>query len=71
MKVVPAEAAEKDALATVFLKERDAGVPNTQTAIHKRMGKLVPIAEVGDTSAGAKLGLWLAGEKAEAVLIFP
>lgn len=72
VKVVPAKETEKDVLATVFLKGRDAGVPITKaTAIHKQMGKLVPVAEVGDIKVSAKVSLWLAGEKAEAVLIFP
>lgn len=72
VKVVPAKVTEKDVLATVFLKGRDAGVPITKaTAIHKQMGKLVPVAEVGDIKTGAKVSLWLNGESAEAVLIFP
>jgi hypothetical protein len=57
---------------TVFLNGRDTGVPITKTtAIHKQMGKLVPVAEVGDLKAGVKVSVWLAGEKAEAVLLFP
>lgn len=72
VKVVPAKETEKDVLATVFLKGRDAGVPITRTtAIHKQMEKLVPEAEIADLKEGVKVSLWLAGEKAEAVLIFP
>jgi hypothetical protein len=72
VKVAPAKAGDKELLATVFVKGRDAGIPVTKaTAIHKQMGKLVPVAEVGDIKPGAKLSLWLADGKAEAVLIFP
>jgi hypothetical protein len=72
VKVVPAKDADKDVLATVFVKGRDAGVPVTRTtAIHKQMGKLVPAAEVADLKEGVKVSLWLADGKAEAVLIVP
>jgi hypothetical protein len=74
VKVVPATDAEKDkgVLVTVFLKDRDGGVPVTKdVAIHKQMGKLVPQAEVGDLKEGVKVSLWVADGKAEAVLIFP
>ena len=72
VKVVPAKGADRELLATVFLKGRDAGIPVTKTtAVHKQMGKLVPVAETGDLKVGVKVSVWLAGEKAEAVLIFP
>ncbi len=71
-KVVPAKESDKDVLATVFVKDRDAGVPITKvTAIHKQMGKLVPSAELSDIKEGVKVSLWIADGKAEAVLIFP
>jgi hypothetical protein len=72
VKVVPAKDTDKDVLATAFLKGREEGVPITKTtAIHKQMGKLVPVAEVGDLKEGVKVSVWLTDGKAEAVLIFP
>ncbi|MBP3954688.1 hypothetical protein J8F10_05245 [Gemmata sp. G18] len=71
-KVLPAKEGEKDVLATVFVKGRDAGIPVTKTtAIHKQMGKLVPAAELSDIKDGVKVSVWITNGKAEAVLIFP
>jgi hypothetical protein len=62
----------EDGAHSAFLKGRDTGVPVTKTtAIHKQMGKLVPVAALEDLKVGVKVSVWLAGEKAEAVLIFP
>src|SRR5882672_10281430 len=47
-KVVPATDAEKQkgVVVTVFLKDRKDGVQVTKnTAVHKQMGKLVPVVE--------------------------
>ncbi len=72
VKVEPAKETDKDVLATVFVKGRDAGVPITRTTtVHRQMGKLVPVAERGDIKEGVKVSLWLTGDKAEAVLIVP
>jgi hypothetical protein len=72
VKVVPTKETDKEILATVFLKGRDAGISITRTTvIHKQAGKLVPVADVGDLKPGVKLSVWLANEKAEAVLVFP
>jgi hypothetical protein len=75
-KVVPASDAEKKAgvVVTVFLKDRKDGVPVTkETAVHRQMGKLVPVAEAGDIKDGQKVSIWIdAGTgRAEGVLIFP
>ncbi len=75
-KVVPATDAEKEkgTLATVFLKDRKKGIAVTKdTPLHKQMGKLVPVAEVGDIKAGATVSIWIDAKTgaAEAVLIFP
>jgi hypothetical protein len=75
-KVVPATDTEKKkgVLVTVFLKDRKDGVPVTRdTAVHKQMGKLVPIVEADDIKAGAKLSVWIDSKTgvAEGVLIFP
>jgi hypothetical protein len=75
-KVVPATEAEKKegVLVTVFLKDRKEGVAVTKnTAVHLQMGKLVPVAEVGDIKKGSKLSVWVKdkGSVAEGVLIFP
>jgi hypothetical protein len=72
VKVVPARDTDKHLLATVFLKGREAGIPiGKTTAIHRQMGKLVPVAGAGEIKEGVKVSLWLADGKAEAVLIFP
>jgi hypothetical protein len=75
-KTAPATEAERKngVLLTVFLKGRKAGVPVTKdTAVHKQMGKLVPVVEADDIKADAKVSVWIDAKtgRAEAVLIFP
>jgi hypothetical protein len=75
-KVVPATDGEKKegVLVTIFLKGREEGVRVIRdTAIHRQMGKLVPLAEVGDIKTGLKVSVWVGTRKgvAEGVLIFP
>jgi len=75
-KVVAATDTEKKEgiVVTVFLKDCKEGVPITKdTPIHRQMGKLVPVAEVGDVKAGSKVSVWIDSKKGVAVgvLIFP
>ena len=75
-KVMPATEAEKKAgiVVTIFLKDRKVGVPITKTtAIHRQMGKLVPLAELGDIKEGSRVSVWVDAKTgvAEGVLIFP
>lgn len=75
-KVVPATEAEKQSgvVVTVFLKDRKDGVPVTKaTAIHKQMGKLVPVVEAEEIKVGSKVSVWVDVKTgaAEGVLIFP
>jgi hypothetical protein len=75
-KVVPATDAEKEkgVLVTVFLKDGKKGIPVTlTTAVHRQMGKLVPVVEVGEIKEGVRVSLWTDARtgKAEGVLIFP
>jgi hypothetical protein len=73
--VVATETEKKEGIVvTVFLKDRKEGVPiNKETAIHRQMGKLVPVTEVGDLKVGSKVSVWVDSKKgiAEGVLIFP
>ena len=74
-KVVPATDVEKTGVVvTVFLKDRKDGVPVTKgTAVHRQMGKLVPVVEAGDITAGQRVSVWVDAKTgaAEGVLIFP
>src|SRR4051812_40646884 len=75
-KVVPATDAKKKAgaVVTVFLKDRKDGVPVTKaTAVHKQMGKLVPVVEADEIKAGLKVSVWVDAKTgaADGVLIFP
>ncbi len=75
-KVVPATEAERKAgvVVTVFLKDRKDGVQvSKDTAVHRQMGKLVPVVEAGEIKAGLKVSVWIDSKTgaAEGVLIFP
>lgn len=75
-KVAPATEAEKQkgALVTVYLKDRKDGISVTkETPVHKQMGKLVPVVEIGEIKAGVKVSVWIDPKTgaAEGVLIFP
>lgn len=75
-KVASPTDAEKKAgvLAVVHLKDRKDGVPVTkETAIHKQMGKLVPLAATDDIKAGQRVSVWIDTKTGatEGVLIFP
>jgi hypothetical protein len=76
VKVVPATEAEKKngVVATLFLKDQKNGIQvMRETAIHKQMGKLVPLVEASEIKAGQKLSVWTKAksDRAEGVLIFP
>jgi len=75
-KVVAATEAEKKegVVVILFFKDSKKGVPiKKNTAIHRQMGKLVPLAEVGEILAGSRVSVWVDSRKgkAEGVLIFP
>ena len=68
--------AEKKAgvVGTVFLKDRKDGIQVTKaTAVHRQMGKLVPIVGADEIKAGSTVSVWVDAKTgaAEGVLIFP